>query len=65
VWKQQLTDAYCIFHLAGINNQNFIMKDEETGSWWQQVTEKQSLGRLRADISGRFFWTSLLSHLEA
>ena len=26
------------FHLAGINNQNFIMSDEETGTWWQQVT---------------------------
>ena len=22
----------------GINNQNFIMRDEQTGSWWQQVT---------------------------
>jgi len=26
------------FSLAGINNQNFIMRDDETGSWWQQVT---------------------------
>ena len=26
------------FHLAGINNQNFIMQDIETGSWWQQVS---------------------------
>jgi hypothetical protein len=26
------------FHLAGINNQNFIMRDEETGSWWQQIS---------------------------
>jgi hypothetical protein len=26
------------FHLAGINNQNFLMRDEETGSYWQQVT---------------------------
>jgi hypothetical protein len=24
--------------LAGINNQNFIMRDDETGTWWQQVT---------------------------
>ena len=34
------------FHLAGINNQNFIMRDEETGSWWQQVTGKAILGPL-------------------
>ncbi len=26
------------FRLFGINNQNFIMRDEETGSWWQQMT---------------------------
>ncbi len=25
------------FHLAGINNQNFLMRDEETGSYWQQI----------------------------
>jgi Protein of unknown function (DUF3179) len=24
--------------LAGINNQNFLMRDEETGSYWQQIT---------------------------
>ena len=32
------------FHLSGINNQNFIMRDEETGSWWQQVSGKAILG---------------------
>lgn len=26
------------FHLAGINNQNFLMQDEQTGSYWQQTT---------------------------
>jgi hypothetical protein len=26
------------FHLAGINNQNFVMRDEETGSYWQQIS---------------------------
>ena len=35
------------FHLAGINNQNFIMRDEETGSWWQQVTGECVLGPLK------------------
>lgn len=35
------------FHLAGINNQNFIMRDEETGSWWQQITGEAILGPLK------------------
>jgi hypothetical protein len=35
------------FHLFGINNQNFIMRDEETGSWWQQVTGEAIHGPLR------------------
>lgn len=35
------------FHLAGINNQNFIMRDEETGSWWQQVTGEAIHGPLK------------------
>ena len=35
------------FHLAGINNQNFLMQDEETGSWWQQVTGEAIAGPLR------------------
>lgn len=34
------------FHLAGLNNQNFIMQDEETGTWWQQVTGEAILGPL-------------------
>lgn len=34
------------FHLAGINNQNFLMQDEETGSWWQQVTGEAIHGPL-------------------
>lgn len=35
------------FRLAGINNQNFIMQDERTGSWWQQVTGRAIAGPLR------------------
>ena len=26
------------FHLAGINNQNFLMRDGETGTYWQQIS---------------------------
>jgi len=35
------------FRLFGINNQNFIMKDEETGTWWQQVSGEAIQGPLR------------------
>jgi hypothetical protein len=35
------------FRLAGINNQNFIMRDEQTGSYWQQVSGKAISGPLR------------------
>jgi hypothetical protein len=35
------------FRLFGINNQNFIMRDEETGSWWQQVSGEAIHGPLR------------------
>jgi hypothetical protein len=38
VWKTKVGDRQLHFQLAGINNQNFIMRDVETGSWWQQVT---------------------------
>ncbi len=34
------------FYLAGINNQNFLMRDRETGSWWQQVTGRAIAGSL-------------------
>ena len=35
-----------MFHLAGINNQNFLMRDEETGSYWQQINGRAISGPL-------------------
>jgi hypothetical protein len=35
------------FYLAGINNQNFLMRDKETGTWWQQISGKAISGPLR------------------
>jgi hypothetical protein len=35
------------FFLAGINNQNFLMRDKETGTWWQQITGKAIYGPLQ------------------
>jgi hypothetical protein len=34
------------FRLVGINNQNFVMADEETRTWWQQVTGQALFGPL-------------------
>jgi hypothetical protein len=45
------------FHLAGINNQNFIMRDEETGTWWQQVSGTAIQGPLKESSSFRFTTT--------
>jgi len=47
VWETTVNGRQLHFHLAGINNQNFIMRDEETGSWWQQVTGEAIQGTLR------------------
>ena len=47
MWATTVNGQQLHFHLAGINNQNFIMSDEETGSWWQQVTGACILGPLK------------------
>jgi hypothetical protein len=38
------------FYLAGINNQNFLMRDRETGTWWQQITGKAIFGPLKGSM---------------
>jgi hypothetical protein len=47
VWETTVDGRVLHFHLAGINNQNFIMRDEETGTWWQQVSGKAIHGPLK------------------
>jgi hypothetical protein len=47
VWKRTATGKVLHFYLAGINNQNFLMRDKETGTWWQQITGKAIYGPLR------------------
>jgi hypothetical protein len=47
VWQSVVNGQTLKFHLAGINNQNFIMRDEETGSWWQQISGEAIQGRLK------------------
>jgi hypothetical protein len=50
VWETTVNGRQLHFHLAGINNQNFIMRDEETGSWWQQVTGEAIQGPLKGQM---------------
>jgi hypothetical protein len=38
VWEREVDGVVLTFHLAGINNQNFLMRDEETGTYWQQIS---------------------------
>ncbi len=49
MWEATVGGRKLNFHLAGINNQNFIMRDEETGSWWQQVTGEAIQGPLKGE----------------
>lgn len=47
MWKSVVDGQVLHFELAGINNQNFIMRDVETGSWWQQVSGEAIQGPLK------------------
>lgn len=47
MWESEVEGRRLNFRLAGINNQNFIMQDEQTGSWWQQVSGEAILGPLK------------------
>lgn len=47
MWRAEIEGRKLRFHLTGINNQNFLMQDEQTGSWWQQVTGEAIFGPLK------------------
>lgn len=47
MWESEIDKQKLTFHLSGINNQNFIMRDEETGSWWQQVSGEAIQGAMK------------------
>ena len=47
MWEATIDGRTLHFHLNGINNQNFIMRDDETGSWWQQVTGEAIFGPMK------------------
>jgi hypothetical protein len=46
VWGREVDGVVLTFHLAGINNQNFLMRDEETGTYWQQISGRAVSGPL-------------------
>ena len=46
MWTRTADGRALHFYLAGINNQNFLMRDKETGTWWQQITGKAIYGPL-------------------
>ena len=47
MWTRTVNGRVLHFYLAGINNQNFLMRDKETGTWWQQITGKAIYGPLK------------------
>ena len=47
MWTRTVRGRVLHFYLAGINNQNFLMRDKETGTWWQQITGKAIYGPLK------------------
>jgi Protein of unknown function (DUF3179) len=46
VWGRTVNGVTLTFHLAGINNQNFLMRDEQTGTYWQQISGRAVSGPL-------------------
>ena len=46
MWRAEIDGLRLRFHLAGINNQNFLMRDEETGTYWQQISGMAIAGPL-------------------
>jgi hypothetical protein len=46
VWGRKVNGVILTFHLAGLNNQNFIMRDDETGTYWQQISGMAIAGPL-------------------
>ena len=47
MWTRDVAGLRLTFHLAGINNQNFLMRDEETGTYWQQISGAAISGPLK------------------
>jgi hypothetical protein len=49
VWSRVVRGRVLTFRIGGINNQNMIMRDEETGTFWQQSTGEALSGPLAGE----------------
>jgi hypothetical protein len=47
VWGREANGLVLTFHLAGINDQNFLMRDDETGTYWQQISGRAISGPMQ------------------
>ena len=47
MFRRESNGLKLTFRLAGINNQNFLMRDEETGTYWQQISGEAIAGPLK------------------
>ena len=56
MWSRRVEGRTLHFRLAGINNQNFIMRDDETGTWWQQVSGCAMHGPLAGHCLAPILW---------
>lgn len=55
VWQAAPGGRATRFRLAGINNQNFLMQDDATRSWWQQISGAAIQGPARGTRLERIF----------
>lgn len=47
MWSREVNGLTLSFRLAGINNQNFLMRDDQTGTFWQQISGLAISGPLK------------------
>ena len=53
MWDRAVDGRILRFRLVGVNNQNLLLVDEETGSWWQQITGECILGPLKGQAAAQ------------
>ena len=46
MWAREVDGLTLTLQMAGINNRNFLMRDEQTGSYWQQISGRAISGPL-------------------
>ena len=63
MWGREIAGLRLTFHLAGINNQNFLMRDDQTGTYWQQISGKAVSGPLAGASSPRSLGRTELRHM--